>query len=530
MRAHGAIALLSLVACAEESASIARLRTCFSADECPNGQVCLDNICQPMMSTGPDSVSLEVTPPVGSRYVRTQLLDVSLAQITGPVSVSLRTPAQYEVALLERGAGGPLSAWMSVYGSPRIPGREVELTQLILGTTSRAQLFRLLEGDYSVRLSPLDPRYPAFEVTGFTVRAQAQTVVKEFQVPSRYRRLSGQIRNALTTAPVPGIAVSAVAVRTGLAATATVTDATGRYSLILPDTLDPFYELRADPPDSAQPTWSYREVLRVAEDREFNVALEPASNDVRGLAKLQILGTDGEPVGNATVEIASATVASNGRPLTQSYRLRGRTTSEGVVRVDFFGEETTEIPLINGSYGITVTPPSGSPYQTKRHSIRLASGPDGTILDEQILLRPRVLVAGQVVSAGGAAVPRARLQFESEDGVINPNDAETDEQGRYQVTLDPGRYLVAIHPLGDTLNGELLPTLVEALVVPDSGLPSQDYRLPIGVVLNGLTAGEGEAVGGARIEVFVRVEGRTISVARATAGSDGRFSLVLAGQ
>lgn len=529
MRTSAAIALLSLAACADAQ-GLARDASCFTADECPGDQICLDNVCQPMMSTGPDSVSLEVTPPVGSRYVRTQLLDVSLAQITGPVSVSLRTPAEYQVALLERGAGGPLAAWMSIYGSPRIPGREVELTQLILGSTSRAQLFRLLEGDYSVRLSPLDPRYPAFEVTGFSVRSQAQTVMKEFQVPSRYRRLSGQIRNALTTTPVAGIAVSAVAVRTGLAATATVTDASGRYSLILPDTLDPFYELRADPPDDAQPTWSYREVLRVAEDREFDVALEPASDEVKGLAKLQILGTDGEPVGNATVEIASATVASNGRPLTQSYRLRGRTTSDGVVRVDFFGEETTEIPLINGSYGITVTPPSGSPYQTKRHSIRLASGPDGTILDEQILLRPRVTVAGQVVSASGSVVPRARLQFESAAGVINPNDAETDDQGRYQVTLDPGRYLVAIRPLGETLNGELLPTLIEALVVPESGLPNQDYRLPIGVVLNGVTDGEGEAVGGARIEVFVRVEGRTISVARATAGNDGRFSLVLAGQ
>lgn len=524
-----AIAAWALLAgCADAALSAASDVPCLSSGECRDGFVCLANSCVPMAATGPDQVSLEVTPPVGSRFVRTQLLDVSLAQITGPVTVTLKEPAAYEVGLLEGPSGGALSAWMSIYGSPRIPGREVELTQLILAAASRTQVFRLLEGDYAVRLSPLDPRYPAFEVTGFTVRSQGEVVLKEFQLPSRYRHLSGQVVDALTLEPQPGIAVSAFAVRSGLAATSTITDANGRYRLTLPDTLDPFYELRADPPDNAQPAWSHRSVVRVAEDRELDLPLEPAGEAVRTLAKLQVLGTDGAPVPNATVEIASSTVAN--APLTQSYRLRGKTTSDGTVRVDFFGQELTEIPLLNATYEITVTPSSDSPYQEKRHTVRLATGPDGTILDEQILLRPRVMVSGRITSAQGRPVPQVRVHFEPRDGRPSPIDAETQSDGSYQAALDPGRYLVILRPAADSLGGELLPTTTATLEVPESGLPNNDYRLAAGVVLNGVTNGDGERVPGARVEVFIRYEGRTLSVARATAGADGRFEMVLAGQ
>jgi hypothetical protein len=394
--------------------------------------------------------------------------------------------------------------------------------------SSGTGLVRLLPGTYAVRISLNDRSAPGFETTGFVVRNEDVRQTKEFRVPDSYRTLSGIVVNALSTsAPIEGVLVEAIGKRSGLPSTQAITDATGAYSIQLPDTPETQFLLTARVANAVATDWSFQEEVRVdASIREKLIELEQVDDARRGCLKLQIFGKGNvpEPIANANVTLTASTTAGLE---TRRYSISGVTNSDGLMVVQNPGTCVDSVPFLDEHYLVEVQTPQQSPFASTKSVLELEGQ-----ADEQVLLELRTRVAGIVVSASNRPVADALLELLPLDERARTFDAETGPDGSFVADVDPGLYLVVIRP-PQLQSGELLPVHTVVQEIAEAGqVELGTIELPEGTEVFGAVRGQqpgGQSVAmeRARVEFFVHQQTQTISIARTFTDSAGSYSVVL---
>lgn len=526
---------LFLVGCAvaDEANFAPNAQACVTAADCSGGFVCLDFECTPPGPAAPELVSIELDPPDDSGYARTQLLDVPIDGLEAE-PLELPMPTEYEAQITDA-AGNPLSALLSFFGSPRIPGREIDVSATV-AAGGAAPVFRLVEGAYVVRIRPNSAEVPGMEVTGFTVRPQPEPTVKQFALPREFRRLWGEVTSSVSNADkLAGVTVVAYGEKSGLASTVSVTDEYGNYELRLPATDDTTFRLVATPPSDAQPAWGFEQVvggIDAQEGRQRAIRVEPTGEDVRGSARIQVLGTTsdgrlGAPVADAFVTLTATVTGVIEPPV---YSVSGRTDADGVLIPNLDGPAAAQVPLLRARYVVRVVPPINTPYKSHRTVLDLTAAQSGFVLDEQVTLTERTRVEGVVRSALDRPVAGALVELLPLASDNRPADAVTDEDGRYSVALDPGPYLVVARALGPTDLGEEVPITAERVEVPDQDrltLPNLQAAHGRAVQLRVGGAADGAPVPGTRVELFVRVDDQTVSLGGGETDANGTVTAVV---
>ncbi|MBK8013218.1 MAG: hypothetical protein IPK13_17905 [Deltaproteobacteria bacterium] len=559
--------LLSIIGCAAGSSdsrgSFGQAGTpCRTTDDCPTPEICIALECRLPGSTRIESgVGLEITPPADSVYRRTQVVNATIT--ASPFEVRMVKPTLYDADLRDpEASGATVAAHVTILGHPRIAGREVDVSgYLLAGVRTR---LRLLEGTYTVRLSPTRDDRPAFDFTGFTVRATDEVLVKTFELPVRgcsdtsaplcYRRLTGRVhRRGDPATPVPNAEVQARAASSGLASTIAVADADGHYEVLLPASDDTEFELTAVPPRvSGRPAWSFRETIVVGrEDRTKDLALEAPSETPTPSAQevvIRVVGRKTNPRSEATeADVAAAKVTltatrtPEGRPAL--HRLEGLTDAEGFLRFDedSGGGAPQAVALFRTKYALTVTPPRSSPFRAMQQTLNF-SGPSAEPTteptNESLVLPPKVMVEGLIESDLGMPVEGARVDLIplGESALASPVPATTTTEGRYMILAEPGRYLVRVEappaPADDTTPSAAMRTQAQRFVtytVPDvERVVSPTIALVGGVTVEGLVrdANTEEGIPDASVELFLPVDGRVISIGEAHTDDLGHFRAI----
>lgn len=529
MRSAAVLLFLAAAGCAAgaEDAALGRFAPCVSAGDCGAGYICIDQGCVPNTAVGPEVVHAEVAPAPGSAFPKTQFLDVTA--IGGVLNLQCPAPSEFDVLVLQDEQ--PIRATMVVLGGQRIPDREVDVTQTINDQVLNPSVLRLTPGKYTVRILPDDPELPGFDAKDFTVRASTERDTKEFLVPA-YRRLYGRVVSSLSgTSTIAGVTVRAVAVKSGLPSTTAVSDEAGYYELKLPDTGETSFRLIAENEGVSGPAWWFEQVIQVEADgdREKRIELEQTSEALRGRARLKILGRGAggtpEPVRNASVTLTASTATGLD---TRVYRVSGVTDAEGIVTTTVDDTSETELPILRGLYTVEVRAPSRSPYASTRRLLDLLDAGPGVTLTPQIDLELKTRVVGVVRAAGGSVVREALVELRPLHEGGRTVDVQTVTDGSFVADVDPGRYLVFVRP-PRTLDGQLLPAhAVEAIVDEGARFDLPAIDLPVGTEVSGTVTGDGDGpLGDARVEFFIRQADRTLSIARTTSDSDGRYSVVL---
>lgn len=528
---RGAVPLLLLLSGCALGGELARVdfESCVTASDCRDGFICIDNQCVLNTAAGPDVVHVEVAPPPGSPFPKTQFLEAK--PIGGVRNLQLPSPAELRVRVFHEDQ--PIGATVTVFGRARIPDREVDVSQPVNADVINPSVLRLLPGVYTVRVIPNDPTLPGFEARDLRVRdiRSGEAETKEFLVPD-YRVLYGRIVSSLSgTSTIAGVAVRAVGVRSGLPSTTSVSDETGYYELLLPHTGETSFLLSAVDESADEASWWFEQVIQVEANagREKRIELERTNEALRGSARLKILGRGAgagpEPVRNASVTLTASAAAGLD---TRVYRLSGVTDAEGFVTATLNGASETELPLLRGRYTVDVRTPSQSDYASTKTLLDLTAAAPGVLLTPQIELGLRTRVVGTVRAPGGAPVQGAIVELVSLEEGGRTLDEKTVTDGSFVAAVDPGRYLIVIRPPRE-VGGQLLPMHVQEVIVDEGArfdLPPID--LPFGTEVTGtVTGADVGPLGDARVEFFIRQSDRTLSIARTTSDLDGTYSVVL---
>ena len=495
---------------------------CLSPNDCGPGLVCVGGRCQSTKAGGPKDIHVEVGPPAGSGFPRTQILEATLT--SGTLNLDLDRPAEFGVQVL---AGEqPISATLVAFGEDRIPNRTADVTRNIRGENPTT--LRLRPGTYSVRLIPNNRELPAFEALGFTVRDSSVRQEKEFVVPPSYRVLTGNVESSVTGQVLSGVSVQAFSKTTGLPSTIDISDEQGEYELLLPGTSETSFLLIAELADPAGPSWRFEQTVKVEADtgREKVIDLEPTGSELQGRAEITVLsaGNIPEPILNASVVLTATSALGLD---TRVYRISGVTNRSGLVTTTVGDDSVTELPLLAERYLYRVETPADSLYASAQGTLDLSATGPGVVLSEQIELSPRPRVRGTVVSSVGNPVGQALIELIPLETNGRPFDAETSDQGAFELPVDQGRYLMMIRP--DGARNPMLPVHVTEIEVADS--PQMELpiiQLPPGVIIAGRVTGLGAGpLSGARVEFFIHRQDHTLSIARTNTGSGGTYSVVL---
>ena len=529
-----ALGVLALSACGQDSPSVdAGPGDCASSSDCPNGFVCTASECvQAPSVSGPDALSLEAVPPTGSPFVRVQKVDIPVTTVsTGELDIVFPAPTTYETRVLDA-HDLPVAARVSIFGQKRIPGREVDLTTEVSATALSKTRFALNPDTYAVRITPLVLSLPTVEVRGFTVREQSTVAMKEFQLPPAYRILRGEVTSSIRAeTKLPDFVVRATGAVTGLASTTAISDETGRYEVMLPESEDTQFWVEALPPDDGPPAFGYRQLINVALDsgRELRIPVEPVDPDRHGKVRLTVLGRRPSqmpvPISNALVTITATVSRVREAPV---HELVGSTDARGVVHVDRDPGASDIISVLHERYLVRVQPDEAAGFAPTQRVFDFTMSGQTFVLDEQVVLPPRTLVSGRLVLASGRPAEGARVDMEPLADDARPSSTVADAAGFFSLSLDPGEHLLVAAPVESA--EEPRPVTVRVIDIPP-GPESQlgNIELPAGVWVGGRVVGrpDGFPVAGAEILGFVRAGGRTIRVARSPTQADGRYRLAL---
>ena len=497
---------------------------CTTAEQCSPGLTCVSNTC--VLPAAAGQLSVEVTPAGDSAFVRTQLLDVPVDGQT--VNIRLTLPTLFEIQVLDS-QDVPIAADVRLFATNAIPGRELA-TSTFVSASDPAPL-RLVEGDYSVFVQPAIG--PGLEVQDFTVRSRPDLETKTFKLPERYRRLSGVVTSERSNqVRLGGVRVRAFGDQSGLVSTTTVTDGSGAYELLLPDTKDEqFFRVEATQAEDRQPTWSYQRLLRVEqdEDRIHDIPMELVNPGDQGTARLQIVGLDRlgipQPVQNALVTL-TATVPIDESP--HLYTVSGTTNSEGLVRPP--GRDIARLSLIRARYRVEVLPPSTSEFGQQIATIDLTNAGRGFSLDEQISVPRRTEISGTLRSAQDQPIRQALVSFRPLRADLIPRETVSDADGLFTVLVDPGPYIMVVEPLETNVGDEAIPVFTVAVEITDApSINLSVVQAPVGVVVQGAVLGPSMAPEpNARLEFFEVLDMTTVQVGTTKTDANGRFEVIVA--
>lgn len=523
MRALGSTLILAALAGCADAALVA-VNRCDSDVDCQGGRICLDYTCVDPSQGKVSGLDVEIAPPDGTPYAKTQIRGVTFDPELGPTNLLLPEAAVFSQITLLNTAGQPIAARITFLGSDRIPTHEVDA--VVETTRDRPGSARLLPGKYEVRVLPSDPQIPGVHVRDWEVRGGLpQGQHRSFQVPTSYRRLRGEVRlrtSAITK--VPGVTVAARAVASGLPSTRVTTGLDGRFELMLPDTRDNVFEITATPLEPAGAAWSFQTEVALIDETEFVIGLEQSSDAVRGQLRLRVMGrgqAGPEPVPHAHVTLTASTSVPY-----RSFRLEGTTDDEGFFRPPASATSTSAM-ILASSYVVRVEPDSSSAFQGQEFVLNLPAQAT-TLLDKQIELRPKVRVRGTLRSPLGQLVGGAALRFESTRDIARTFNAATDLEGGFEVALASGEYFVVVSPASNSKISEILPVSSTILEVPDdaAALEIPPITLERGTLVTGQVFGAG-LIQGAHVELIRTVDGRAISLGHADSDERGQVQFVL---
>lgn len=381
------------------------------------------------------ALSLEVTPPTGSRFSfrRFPFSDADAAVTV----VSLEPPVTYAASV--------------VYDSRQVAPADllfVPDSPLHEPVFARARgpgfdLVHLYPGNYRVRIVPLDPGVPPLEVEPFTVSHSPSFEIqtKEFVLPTEFRELSGQVVSKhQADRGLAGVTVQATALVSELRSTEAVTDELGQFRLRLPTSTDTVFTLRASTPEEP---WVFEQAVRLNddEDRDVLVELEVPSVLERRRLRLQVLGPEG-PVEGARVTLLTSNPELGEH--TFLVPITGQTDPTGFVLP--IGSGSYELLVLASTHRAVIEPPSGSPLASREAVLDLED--DGTTLSGSLQLQPSPVVHG-VVSFEGTPVLGATVetfQITQAADTPHPRSAQTDASGHFELPIDLGEHLLYVAP------------------------------------------------------------------------------------
>jgi hypothetical protein len=254
-----------------------------------------------------------------------------------------------------------------------------------------------------------------------------------------------------------------------------------------------------------------------------------------------LLGSDGNPVAGATVQIAG-TVSGGG-----TFKARALTDSDGGFAADLLASEDDSSMLL------TAFPPPNSPAGILQVPIGVIAAGSGGHLTQPVLTCPdRIMVTGRLLRPDGStaevmatvtATPIEKL--DAGPMPISAATVTTDQDGRYQFFLDPAIYRFDfVPPAGDALPQKSRLVRIDQAVDSDAGtisntIPLDDFELSSGrtvsgtVSVRGLTDPpmSGVLTPNALLRFFrvTSVEGQTSSllIGQAITDDTGAYQLIL---
>ncbi|MEO1228580.1 MAG: carboxypeptidase-like regulatory domain-containing protein [Myxococcota bacterium] len=438
--------------------------------------------------------------------------------------LTLTEPVLYDTWVLDAN-GAAVDADLAFQPSNPIAERPLALTHR--ARSSRAARVPLPPGNYAIRIAPLDPDIPSVDVTDFVVTPGRDLRLKELFLPDDFRRLRGPVRSRVSTSDVIiGVEVTATGLQSGLMSTTDTSDDDGEYELLLPESSDTAFRVRASLPDRLQPSWEYEQIIRVpdGENREKSIDLDIPSDALRGTVQIEVLGVetrDVRPVADARVTLtASVTTDIEGRV----YTVSGRTDADGRLIV----AGTTDIPMLRGSYEVLMTPPSDSPFaRIVDTTLTLDAIGNGVSQNVQLVTGRRPRVRGRILDGDRLPIPFAEVILSASDGTLREFDALADEDGVFELTADPGRYVMVVSPRTTT---SLFARRAVTIEVPEQ---QSDVRLEPTIlgspepVRAFVRTPDGLPVPHVEITLFGELAGLRYVLTRATSGPDGQLLFAL---
>ncbi|MBI2378376.1 MAG: hypothetical protein HYV07_30535 [Deltaproteobacteria bacterium] len=511
--------VLALIACAsacsneakEAAGPLDEVRIPCGVDaDCPIGFFCGFDVCEekrhPVELT---SVFVELVPPEGSSYARTQLIST----VEAGAALVLPAAKLFDPVVVLDGKGVPISARVAIAGEARIPGLELEPPVLVL--PERPGRIVLGPGRYRAHVVPIDSAVPGMLVRAWDVSAGGAPTEKQFRLPEVFPRLAGEVTTrGSRDSKRANVRVRAFAVESGLASTEAISDELGRFELLMPKTDETSFRVVAIPSEKA--AWTYEQVvvLTPGDDRRLDVPLDDTPVESRGRVRLRVLGVGAngpEPAAGLRITL-TASIA----PEFKKFTVEGTTGPDGTLRG---GASDGELEILAAHYVVSVRSPARSPFRSTSVLLDLTGARPQLVSDAQLVLKPRVKTT-TMVSRRGRAVANAQLELESASGEVTSD--HSDGEGRTTWLLDPGPYLAKVF-------GEGVPIDLRTIEIEDTSFVDLELELADAVELGGRVFGTlGEPLADVTVGVFGHVGDRTATLGQTRSGRDGSFSMLLA--
>lgn len=509
------MSVLALGACAidaDDSKVPAELGPqCTSDSECTGEKVCRTGLCS-VPGSEVREIGFRLIPP-NSSSLRPQVAAPSSIELDESISLGMRPSVRVEGRLLYNDAGGVTSSGPT--GTLTFRRQEPYFSgfsqQYAVEEDSTYSIL-VLPGSYDVTFTPDDERVPGQIWQGLDFRLDTNP---QLTLPARSQRvkiavidLPGPDRNVPVN--LEGARIVGISQATGATSSTTIADASLNYELALyPDS--GLYDVRV----SSSTETGVREVV-------IYDAID-CTDRCPDIVELNLAETAGPRV-NTTLELTTDTTAADlhqtrvetiGRFEWGAWSQR--TNLEEGQRVEIFAPA--------GQYDVSISPPAESTIASATRQFETTPGE----FRHEFYLESKRLFESTVVSAAGEPVPGAQAEFEPVDASLRTLNAETDEEGRLNVELEPVPYWVTLVPGKGSLPRSVL------YLDPDEVSSRTELRLSEPVVLSGLLATPEMdddveqliPIPDVTVQAFEMRQGRVIIVGDVTTDSDGVFRMIL---
>ncbi len=508
------VGLWCQVACYEYAADA----PCGSDRSCDGGFVCAFGTCLDPLDQRLTTVDVEVDPGAASGLPVQNVLRVDLSD-TPRVDVALRPGVAVEGAVSAGAA--PVAANVLLRPALAIPGRALAPQ----ATTDPAGQFSVVALDgarYAVTVNPTDPaRAPYYAHDEQPVEVDSDGGVfalPPIELPDVGPRVHGRVvaGTGVAASGIPALAVHVERADGRRLSSVAATDAAGAFDLALAEAVDDVVLVVGPTGDNAYyPTVTMPGLTLMDGDNPLgDVELGDVLTPVPFSAS--VVDGAGAPVSGARLVVRA--VVGNGL-----FELAVDADERGVI----------DVPLVPGTYDALVMGRADEPSAGMLTVAGLAvpASPDTPVV---FRLPERLQASGAVLDIEGGAVAHAKITLVRIGGVDGAPDellgdrlvaveAESDERGRWQAAVDPGRYRVATRPPPSSS----APASSE-IVTFDAGRLGHDVELPQRAIVAGTVLFEGQPQAGAWVRVFSALldeRGAAILVGEGTAGADGAFEI-----
>jgi hypothetical protein len=436
---------------------------CSSDKDCLSGQGCYHQlgVCLDFPYNNPQ-FSVAIDPPLDKMVVGDQFVGVTPG-LDGNLDLTLASPAVLSGTIFH---AADLSSWNDYLRSgeanlvakgPSCPGKLVATAHgRISGTQLRSEALAVFNDENGVWQYQL-PLLPGSSYDATFIPSAADGTVTlpphrlslkatssskfDIVLPPKdgYVKVDGIVLLAET--PVVGAKVSSLIGDLAIG-TSAVTDAEGRFSIILPPEagrvsilVKPGLDSRPFPVTEVAWEEGLEQFMDEYQSSPLVVVKIDTDIPLRQISVQVLSGEESLPVGLAKVTF-------NGTLAKGSYSTSGITDENGILT----------LPLFEGSYQVTVVPPGDSGFATTRRVIDLVHSQYQAFM---IYLDPRVKIRGTVLD-NGIGVPKSNVMLMTDRSDVltasfsGANDVffstMTNDFGEFEVAVDPGRYAITVTP------------------------------------------------------------------------------------